>query len=198
MDMNDFSTLNIRDKIKVGKEGEAFLDHVYSGFSCPKNPDVERFLCEQSINFTKKNQSVTYLVNEKITFDLVGYFALTIKAISVNANLFSNTMRRKIERVSEVNEHTGEYLVAAFLIAQLSKNFTDDINKRITGAQLLELAIDKIRALQYMEGGTVVFLETQNVPQLLSFYETNGFKQFAVRQSHTSDQHKLVQLLKVL
>ena len=198
MDMNDFSTLNICDKIKVGKEGEAFLDHVYSGFSCPKNPDVERFLCEQSINFTKKNQSVTYLVNEKITFDLVGYFALTIKAISVNANLFSNTMRRKIERVSEVNEHTGEYLVAAFLIAQLSKNFTDDINKRITGAQLLELAIDKIRALQYMEGGTVVFLEADDNPKLLSFYEANGFKRFAVRQSHTPDQHKLVQLLKVL
>ena len=49
-----------------------------------------------------------------------------------------------------------------------------------------------------MAGGTVAFLEADDNPKLLSFYEANGFKRFAVRQSHTSDQHKLVQLLKVL
>ena len=108
-------------------------------------------------------------------------------------------MRRKIERVSEVNEQTGEYILAAYLIAQLGKNFTDGANERITGAQLLELALDKIRALQYMAGGTVVFLEADNVDKLIAFYEANGFKRFAVRKSRgIQQQHKLVQLLKVM
>ena len=104
----------------------------------------------------------------------------------------------KIERVSEVNEQTGEYILAAYLIAQLSKNFADGRNMRITGEMLLRLALSKIVQLQDMAGGTVVFLEADNVDKLIAFYEANGFKRFAVRQSHSSDQHKLVQLLKVM
>ena len=99
---------------------------------------------------------------------------------------------------ADLKEQTGEYLVAAFLIAQLSKNFADGINEKVTGVQLLQSAPDAVCDAQYRLGGTVVFLETQNVPQLLAFYERNGFKRFAVRQSHSPDQHKLVQLLRVL
>ena len=195
---NDFTVVNIRTSFAQGKTGEADLKELLSTFSCPINPDAQRFLLGSAVDFTKRNQSVTYLVISRELKKLAGYFALTIKPISVNAGLFSNTMRRKIERVSEVNEQTGEYLVAAFLIAQLSKNFADGINEKVTGVQLLQSALDAVCDAQYRLGGTVVFLETQNVPQLLAFYERNGFKQFAVRQSHTPDQHKLVQLLKVL
>ena len=42
--------------------GEPELLEVLSDFSCPKNPDVERVLKKSSIEFTKKNQLVTYLV----------------------------------------------------------------------------------------------------------------------------------------
>ena len=197
--MNEFTVLNIRDKLRQGKSGEDFLMRVLPTFACPVNPDVERFLVRQSIDFTKRNQSVTYLVFSRDDGRLVGYFTLTIKPISVNASAFSRTMRRKIERVSEVNEQTGEYLLAAYLIAQLGKNYKDGMNKRITGAQLLQSAIDAIREAQYRLGGTVVFLEADNVPQLLDFYTRNGFKRFAVRKSRgTQDQHKLVQLLRVM
>ena len=199
MVMNDFEITNIKKYLERGKTGEEELELLFSRFACPLNPDVERFLVRQSIDFAKRNQSVTYIVIAKDSDDLVGYFTLTIKAISVNASAFSRTMRRKIERVSEVNEQTGEYILAAYLIAQLGKNFTDGANKRITGAQLLDLALDKIRDAQYRLGGTVVFLETDNVDKLIAFYEANGFKQFAVRKSRgTQDQHKLVQLLKVM
>ena len=113
--------------------------------------------------------------------------------------MFSKMMRRKIERVSEVNEQTGEYLLSAYLIAQLGKNYNDGMNKRITGAQLLQSAIDAIRDAQYRLGGTVVFLEADNVEKLIDFYETNGFKRFAVRKSRgTQEQHTLVQLLRVM
>ena len=101
--------------------GEEQLQKVLSEFLCSKNTDVERFLKEQSIAFTKKNQSVTYLVFSNEDAELVGYFTLTIKAISVNSDAFSNTMNRKIARVSELDETTGTYTLSAYLIARCGR-----------------------------------------------------------------------------
>ena len=50
----------IRDRDK--RLGEAKLVQLLSEFSCPLNPDVERFLKKQAIDFAKKHQAVTYLV----------------------------------------------------------------------------------------------------------------------------------------
>ena len=194
-----FFTMNIRKYIEQGEEGEKLLNRLLTDYACPPNPDVERFLHNQAIDFTKRSQSVSYLLFANIDEQLLAYFTLTIKSISVNAANFSNTMRRKIERVSEVNEQTGEYILAAYLIAQLGKNFTDGANERITGDQLLQAALDEIYGLRYKAGGTVIFLETEEIPALIAFYEHNGFKRFAVRKSRgTQQQHKLVQLLKVM
>ena len=179
---SDFSVLNIRQLLEEDSREQRRVKQLICSFACPRNPDVERFFLEQSIDFTKRNQSVTYLVKSIAMRKLAGYFTLAIKPISVNANLFSNTMRRKIERVAQVNEQTGEYLVAAFLIAQLAKNFNDRMNECITGKQLLDLAVDKVRALQYMAGGTVVFLEADNVDKLIAFYKAK------LRDSATSLQ----------
>lgn len=196
----DFLILNIREYLKQGEDGEDLLKQIFSMFSCEKNFDVEKFLINQSIEFTKKNQSVTYIVIAPDINEIVGYFSLTIKPISVNCDNFSNTVKRKITRVSEQNADNGDYSLAAYLIAQLGKNYNNGADERITGEQLLELAIEKIRELQYMVGGMVVFLETDNNEKLLSFYEKNGFKRFDTReiQRESEEKHTLVQLLKVL
>ena len=44
-----------------------------------------------------------------------------LKPITVNAENFSNTMKRKIARVSELDEENGTYTLSAYLIAQLGK-----------------------------------------------------------------------------
>ena len=64
LETNKFSVINMRRYLNSDnpKLGEGRLFQVLSGFSCPKNPDVERFIKKTSIEFTKKNQSVTYLV----------------------------------------------------------------------------------------------------------------------------------------
>jgi hypothetical protein len=168
---------------------------------CEKNLDVERFFKEQSIDFTKKNQSVTYLVFENENAALVGYFTLAIKPISVNATGFSNTMKRKIARVSELDENTGSYSLSAYLVAQLGKNYADGVNEKISGEQLLQAAVETIKELQYMVGGMVVFLEAEDEPKLMNFYEKeNGFKRFDTREvkAGTENAHSLIQLLKVL
>lgn len=62
---NNYTMINIREYLALGTDeevGEPALVRLLSDFSCPKNPDVEYFLKKNAIEFTKKNQSVTYLV----------------------------------------------------------------------------------------------------------------------------------------
>ena len=121
--------------------------------------------------FTKKNQSVTYLVFTNDDAVLVGYFTIAIKPITVNTEKFSNTIKRKIARVSELDEETGTYTLSAYLIAQLGKNFADGANELVTGKQLLQF-----------------------------YEEQNGFKRFDTRETRNGiDQaHTSIQLLTVM
>jgi hypothetical protein len=200
--MNDrFLILNIREYLGTDGGGEDVLRQILSTYSCEINIDVERFLLEQSIEFTKKNQSVTYMVFASDGCEILGYFTIAVKPISVDGTEFSNTVKKKIARVSQQDAESGNYLLSAYLIAQLGKNFNSRGNKIITGEQLLNLAIEKIKELQYMVGGLVVFLEAENEPKLIDFYEhENGFKHFDTRKINvgTDREHSLIQLLKVL
>ena len=164
------------------------------------NPDVERFLKYSSIEFTKKNQSVTYLVFSVADGKLLGYFTLALKPLTVRGETVSNTVKRKLLRVSELDKKSDTYTMSAYLIAQLGKNYSENDGKMITGAELLGLAWDKIKATQYMFGGMVTFLEAENEEKLLSFYRDNRFSQFDTRQtiSDTDESHELIQLLRLL
>ena len=75
---DDFLMLNIREYLKQSEYGENILKQVFSTFSCDKNLDVERFLLEQAISFTKKNQSVTYIVLTPEEGEVLGYFTITL------------------------------------------------------------------------------------------------------------------------
>lgn len=76
--------------------GEERLYDLLSEFSCPANPDVEYFLLHNAIEFTKKNQSVTYLVFDTENTVLVGYFSLSLKPISIHITKLSKTMAKKL------------------------------------------------------------------------------------------------------
>ena len=199
---NKYRIINIRRYI--GNEnpelGEDELLQILSEFSCPLNPDVERFLKYSSIEFTKKNQSVTYLVFSVADGKLLGYFTLALKPLTVRGETVSNTVKRKLLRVSELDKKSDTYTMSAYLIAQLGKNYSEKDGKMITGAELLGLAWDKIKATQYMFGGMVTFLEAENEEKLLSFYRESRFSQFDTRQttSDTDESHELVQLLRLL
>ena len=202
LETNRYSVINIRRYLNSDnpKLGESRLLQVLSGFSCPKNPDVERFLKKSSIEFTKKNQSVTYLVFDISSMVLVGYFTLALKPLTVRGETVSNTVKRKLLRVSELDDRSDTYTMSAYLIAQLGKNFTNGAEKKITGEELLVLAWDKIKEIQYLGGGMVTFLEAENEEKLLSFYRGNRFSQFDTRQTalDTDEPHELVQLLRLL
>ena len=202
LETNRYSVINIRRYLNSDnpKLGESRLLQVLSGFSCPRNPDVERFLKKSSVEFTKKNQSVTYLVFDISSMVLAGYFTLALKPLTVRGETVSNTVKKKLLRVSEWDEKSDTYTMSAYLIAQLGKNFTNGADKKITGEELLALAWDKIKEIQYLGGGVVTFLEAENEEKLLSFYRNNRFSQFDTRQtiSDTDEAHELVQLLRLL
>lgn len=171
-------SLNIRDYIESrDAHKKDLLSDLISSFTCPKNPDIERFLKNSAVEFTKKQQSVTYLAFKREESPLfVGYFALTIKPFKVGVNdIPSNTWRRKIERVARFDEKTQIYSAAGYLIAQLGKNYTDGMNELVTGSELLDLALNVIHRIQYRIGGMIAFLDAENSNSLTDFYTHNGF-----------------------
>ncbi|MBR1437510.1 MAG: GNAT family acetyltransferase, partial [Synergistaceae bacterium] len=133
-------SLNIREYLNSAnaEDREALQRHI-TEFSCPPNPDIERFLKKNAVEFTKKHQSVTYLAFTRKEIPVfVGYFALTVKPFKVSLkDIPSNTWRRKIERVARFDEISRAYSAAGYLIAQLGKNYTDGVNEIITGSELL-------------------------------------------------------------
>ena len=188
-----YFTVNIRaylDKDEPTYIGEESLYDLLSDFSCPKNPDVEYFLLHNAIEFTKKDQSITYLVFDAEDASLVGYFSLTVKPISVRASNISKTMAKKLSRVSILDEETQSYNTAAYLIAQLGKNYSLPKEKRIPGNILLGFALETISK----------FLECEDNEFLLSFYTQNHFKPFDTRitASQNNEPHTLYQLLKFI
>ncbi len=200
---NTYVKINIREYLALGTDtdaGEPALAKLLSGFSCPKNPDVEHFLKRNAIEFTKKNQSVTYLVLSIDGSEFLGYFTIALKPLTVRDETVSNTVKRKIKRISEFDEQTKSYTMSSYLIAQIGKNYTSKANMHITGSELLELAWSVIEEMQYMGGGMVVFLEADNKKNLLSFYQNNKFRQFDTRLTASSlkNPHELIQLLRLL
>lgn len=201
--MDKFSYINIREYLVPENPygiGEADLRTAISDFSCPRNLDVENFLKKSAVEFTKKNQSVTYLVLSNEDGEIVGYFTIALKPITVDASAMSNTVKRKLQRISKLDENTRTYTAAAFLIAQLGKNFTRHLNEKISGEELLDVAWKVVEGLQYDAGGVVSFLEAERNEKLLGFYRSNGFREFDVKIVEDSEghRHELVQLLRFM
>ena len=176
------------------------LARVLSGFSCPKNQDVANFFKEERGGIYQK-ESVSYI---PCVFrgkqGNAWIFYPCIKAVVSQGETVSRTTKRKLLRISELDEKSDTYTMSAYLIAQLGKNYTNGANEKITGKELVELAWTVIEDAQYMLGGIVTFLEAENEEKLLSFYRDNRFSQFDTRQtaSDTEESHELVQLLRLL
>lgn len=179
--------------------GEDSLYDLLSDFSCPPNPDVEHFLLHNAIEFTKKEQSITYLVFDSSDGSLVGYFSLTIKPISIHITNITKTMAKKLSRVSIWDDENQTYTTAAYLICQLGKNYSLPKERQIDGSVLLKFALKIIETLQYSIGGVMEFLECKNNDFLLNFYMQNHFKPFDTRiSSSNAGTYVLHQFLKFI
>lgn len=164
-----YSVINLRYFLDA--ESPSYIDEtdLYSfleEFKSPQNRDVEQFLHKNAVEFTKKSQSVTYLVLDNDSADIVGYFSIAIKPLTIRAKDISKTTAKKLSRVSILDEDYGTFMTSAFLLAQFGKNYAISEEKRISVNDLLELALSVIEDVKYAVGG---ILEFWNV-RIINFY----------------------------
>jgi len=93
-----------------------------------------------------------------------------------------------------------KYLLSVPLIGQLSKNFTDGNDRLISGDDLLGLALERVSASQELVSGRMVYLECTDTPELIGFYERNGFFRIGnrVTDGDASGDDHLVLMIKYL
>lgn len=204
--MSGYIGINLRDILQDEQLGESTAKRVISQFSCPQNPDVEHFLKNVAIEFSKQSISSTYLVmaSYKNEYVLVGYFTLANKVFCIEKDaLPSKIWRRRMAKFGQFDQTIQRYTISAPLIGQLGKNYANSYNNLISGDELLKLALDKVHEMQRIVGGKLVYLECENKPFLLDFYSSNGFVNFGTRKLDRDETDKLsgeslVQMLKYL
>lgn len=184
--------------------GEDRVKAILSSFSCPLNKDVERFLRKNSILFDKPCLSKTHLIfaSYQGKIKLAGYFTLSNKTITVDKiPALSKNIRRRINKFATFNKEFKIYQISAPLIAQLGKNYENDCKNLITGDELLKIACDDVQESQKIIGGKIVYLECEDKPKLIDFYESNGFVNMGKRrldkdETDVMSGEYLIQMLK--
>lgn len=194
--MSNFETVNILDMIDA--IGEEELQLILSDFSCTKNLEIEHFVRKNAIEFAKRKISITYLVIDEES-RIVGIFTLTHKAVQLLDAGLTGTVRKKIQRHARLDEATDSYILSAFLIAQFGKNYQYEESNALKGNELMDMTIAILKEIQRQIGGGVVYLECEDKPQLLSFYQNqeNRYQVFGDRYSER-DSVKYIQLMKII
>lgn len=179
--MTGYKEVNLKTLIE--RIGEDRVREILSDFSCPLNKDVEQFIQLKAIEFAKQAIAATHLVfaSYQGRLVLVGFYSLSYKQFSIKRRAFGRNLRDRLKKFATYSPDMERYEISAPLIAQLAKNFTDGYNKLISGDELLALACERVKEVQMSIGGKVVYLECEDKPELTSFYERNGFKQFDKR-----------------
>lgn len=182
------------------------IHNILGDFYCPHNKDVEMFLHEKALLFNQQSIARTHLVmlQKKGKLILAGYFALALKTFVVKNNddtKLSKNLRRRVGNFGQYNNELLQWTISAPLIGQLGKNYKYD--NIIDGATLLRYACEEVKKAQVIVGGKFVYLECEDKPKLISFYEDNGFVDFGRRKLEPDEKDslcgtELVQLLKYL
>ena len=199
-----YQKVNLLDLLSETEHAED-LQRILSDFSSPLNKDVEDFLHTKAIEFTRQGLSSTYLVftsyQERTV--LIGYFALAPKFFHINLKNTSKTLGKRIRKFARYDEGMKRHLVSSILIGQLGKNYTHGYDALIRGEELLKIACDTVREAQRIMGGRLVYLECEDVPSLIRFYEENGFSSFGTRELDGDEKDAfsgkhLIQMVKYL
>lgn len=198
-----YKIINLRDIYNT--LGEDKTKDILKDFVCELNHDVEYFLKEKAIEFSKQDISRTYIVMSQYKGEnvIVGYFAITNKVTNIKRVALSQTKRKRLLKFAIYDKDSKCYSIALPLIGQLGKNYYNNYNNLISGDVLLKLACDKIKETQDLIGGRFVFLECEDKPKLKEFYENNGFVCFGKRNLEKDERDKnsgnyLLQMLRDL
>ena len=97
-----------------------------------------------------------------------------------NFDSLSNTQRNRLKQYGR--KIGNKFQINSYLIGQLGKNFSKEAEKKISGADLLTLAFDKVAEASAIIRAKYVWLECDNNEKLINFYSSFGFKQVNPKQ----------------
>jgi hypothetical protein len=202
MAVSEFIQVNLSDLIE--QLGEDRTKTILSTFSCPLNKDVESFIKYKAIEFSRREFAKTHLVfwhseNEK---ELIGYYTIAQKFFEISKEGLSKRVAKRLSHHGKYDRNSRKYIISAPLIGQIGKNFTEGNDCLISGDELLKMALDKIKSVQREVGGRYTYLECEDKPKLIEFYEKNGFVEFGKRNLDKDEKdiegQYLIQLMKYM
>jgi hypothetical protein len=188
----------------VEEYGEDSVKDILSDFSCEidregqtisLNPDIEHFIKNNAIQFARQKVSVSYIVGDEDDGSVIAYFTIAHKTVEMPSAGLSKTTMKTMSRYAQLNEETKTFLVSAFLIAQIGKNYAVDHGKRISGKELMQLVNKELYDLQHRVGGGIEYLDCEADAKLINFYEGEGFRLFGERISE-KDGKRYLQYMK--
>ena len=169
------STINLLDIID--SVGEDAARSILASYSCPLNEDIESFVRGKAVGFAKQGIAQAHLVY--LTVDeqsyLAGFFTLANKVLVIKESDVSKSVFKRARRFGLYDESARSVSIAMPLVAQFGKNYADGRDLLISGNDLLEVACNTVAAIQRDLSGKLMYLECENNPALVSFYEGNGF-----------------------
>ena len=180
-----------------GKSDEEVSEFLKS-FLCKKNKEVQWFLRKLSMRFARLNISATHLVLSEDFERIVAYYTLVCKPLSVMADELGDDNRKSLEEFCRLNEQRQCYDFSAYLIAQLGRNYAQDLTETISGDELMEVILDHLRRMRINLGGNVAFVEYERGnAKLLDYYTRNGFVSMHSK-SDSGENDKLAQLFRFI
>ena len=191
--MEGYRRIGLKQLLRLTKENPESmsfekLKELLSAFYCPFPNDVEDFLHTKAIEFEKQGTAATHLIMASFRDELVlaGYFTLASKYVHVdlknNRYKLGSNLKRRLKRFGMYEADLKKQIIAMPLIGQLGKNYANGYNKLIPGDELLKIACDTVRDSQALVGGRMAYLECEDTPRLIQFYEANGFTVFGRRE----------------
>ena len=197
--MSEFKQFNLSSMVE--QLGEERTKQILSSFTCPLNEDVQEFCRKKAIEFSRRGFAQTYIIywQEGGEKEFIGYYTIAMKHFTVCKKNLSNKLFSRVKQHGTYDSSTGNYIISAPLIAQLGKNFDRGNDTLISGSEILQMAIDRIRKIQREIGGKFLYLECEEKERLLEFYEKNNFVSFGKRKLDKDetnlDGSYLIQLL---
>ena len=192
---NSFELIRLFDLLAT-EGGENFLNLVSGEFSSI-NKDVEDFLKEKAVQSTKLNTSSTYLViSSEADFDILGYFTLATKMLTLKKDLLTKSEIKVISRFGYYDEDSQSYKIPALLIAQFSRNFNEK-SKSIRGSDLMNIVLKQAKHILNLTSGKTVFVECEKIEKVVNFYVENGFH-ILDNESMSENKKDLIQLYRLL
>lgn len=163
--MQNFSSFRLAEII-AQRGADKANELLNSDFRCDKNADVERFLLKNAVRFEQAKMTRTHLLFDEDTGELVAYFSLSFKSITVNVT------KSRLKKLTGGLTNTNN--INVFLIAQIGKNTLIE-NNPIRLEDILDFSLSSIKVAQNEIGGKVAVLECENNEKLISYYEKHGF-----------------------